>query len=357
MFAGVDEGGNSLAATMTQSEMLNFHRSLFVANIHHDFSIELFRSNERTHEQGLLDRLYYPKLAEGGVDFEFYTVGGDDIEFTQDPDLIRGTLRGIDFAWREAERSQQFVICTSTDQVLDVVRQGKRTLMLTIEGADPFAEDLSLLRNFYRLGLRSVILTWFKANRTADGVGEKRNGGLTEFGHSAVAEMNRLGILIDITQSASATVEDVFAASTKPVVASHSNACGVHPHRRNLTDEQLRQLKANRGVIGLTSYPAHVGGGEVGLDDLLDHFDYVTNLIGVDHVAVGLNIIVQKQTTAEEFFQRSAIEYSNLWLPGLEDVDKLPALTAGLLGRGYAQADIAKIMGGNFLRVLRAAVG
>ena len=334
----------------------DLHQRLLVANLHDDWSIEvqkLFLKGER----GALDRTYAARMHDGNVDFSFYTVGGDDEMFTQDPDFLRGTLRATDGALQEINRSNHFVLARNGTDIRRAKAEGRIALMFTIEGAAPIGEDLPILRLLHRLGLRSVILTWFKANPSADGVGEKRNGGLSTFGRDLVAEMNRLGMLIDVSQSAPATVDDAFAFSRHPVIASHSNCAGLYPHRRNLTDQHLRDLAHNGGVIGLTSYPAHVQDGRPELKDFMDQVDYAVRLAGIDHVAIGLNIVVHTPEEAEAFYRRSNIEFSQFHLPGLEDIDRLPNVTAALLERGYGEVEIAKIMGGNVLRVIDQVMG
>jgi membrane dipeptidase len=343
-------------STSAANDTRLLHQRLFVGNLHDDWSLEvqkLFLAGER----GALDRTYAARMRAGMVDFSFYTVGGDDVMFTQDPDLLRGTLRAVDGALQEIERSDLFVLARSGADVRRAKAQGRIALMFTIEGAAPIGEDLAILRLLHRLGLRSVILTWFKANPSADGVGEKRNGGLSSFGRELVVEMNRLGIVIDISQSAPASVDDTFAVSQQPVIASHSNCAGFYAHRRNLTDQQLRDLVHNGGVIGLTSYPAHVHDGRPGLKEFMNQVDYAVRLAGIDHVGIGLNIVVHTPEEAEAFYRRSNIEFSQFHLPGLEDVDRLPNVTAALLERGYGEVEIAKIMGGNVLRVLDEVTG
>lgn len=332
------------------------HRRLLVANLHDDWSIEVQKLFLRG-ERGALDRTYAARMREGMVDFSFYTVGGDDVMFTQDPDLLRGTIRAVDGALQEIERSSHFMLARNGADIRHARAEGRIALMFTIEGAGPIGEDLAILRLLHRLGLRSVILTWFKANPSADGVGEKRNGGLSTFGRELVQEMNRLGILVDISQSASATIDDAFAFSQQPIIASHSNCSGLHPHRRNLTDQQLRDLARNGGVVGLTSYPAHVHDGRPELKDFIDQVDYAVQMAGIDHVAIGLNIVVHTPEEAEAFYRRSNIEFSQFHLPDLEDVDRLPNVTAALLERGYGEPEIAKIMGGNVLRVIDQVTG
>lgn len=334
-------------------DVQRLHREAFVANIHGDYGIEFALDREERGGRGIVGREYVPKLRTGGVDFEFYTVGGDHRIFTQDDDLTRGTLRSLDHAIHELElETDQCVITRSRQDIDEARRQGKIAFLLTIEGAAPIQRDLSLLRTFYRLGLRSVILTWFRSNPSADGVGELRNGGLTNFGREVVGEMNRLGMVIDVCQCAPATIADVLDASSAPVICSHANASGQYPHVRNLTDSQIKQIAAGGGVVGLTSFPAHIGQGRVTIEHFLDHFDYVYNLVGDDHISVGLNVVVHKASKAQNFYVNSDIEYTDLWLPGLEDVDQLENLTAGLVRRGYAEASIRKILGDNILRVL-----
>ncbi len=332
------------------------HSDAFVCNLHDDWSIEIQRRVLRG-ELGALEATYRDRLMHGGINCTFYTVGGDDVMFTQDTNLLLGTLRGIDGALEEINRSCSFALCRKTQDILQAQVDGKVGLIFTIEGVKPLGGDLTILRILYRLGLRSAILTWFTANQAADGVGEKRNGGLTSFGEELLHEMNRLGILIDISQSSPATVADVLQLSSKPVIASHSNCSGKYPHRRNLTDEQLKRLADNDGVIGITCYPAHVGAGQVSIEDFMNHIDYAVNLVGIDHVAIGLNIVVHKPSEAREFYERSHIEYSQFHLPGLEDIDRMSVVTAELLRRGYTHDGVRKVVGGNIVRVIRTVIG
>jgi membrane dipeptidase len=333
------------------------YRPPLVGNLHCDYHFEVARLREEHNEHAVLERIHLPKLEAGGVDFEFHTVGGDHRQFTRDDDLTLGTLRMIEHAWRETEESKHFVIATSAQAIRHAQMSGRKALVLTLEGAAPVREDLSLLHVFYRLGLRSICLTWFKANPTADGVNERRGGGLTNFGRALVQEMNRLGMLVDLSQSTDATVDDVLEISTRPVVASHSASRAVHPHPRNLSDDQLRALRANGGLLGLTAFPAHLGKDRPTLETFLDHVDHVVNVAGADHVCLGLNIIVHESELAKRFFSRSNIDYTNLWLPGLEDLDKVPAVVEGLLKRGHKEAEIDTIMGGNLLRIVEQVIG
>lgn len=329
------------------------HESLFVANLHDDWSLEVLRMRMAGNRRSL-DDLYGRKMLAGKVDFSFYTVGGDDVTFTYDRDLLKGTLRSIDAALEEIAESEIFALCTSPVDIVRANSEGKIGLMLTIEGAGPLDEDLSVLRNMHRLGLRSVIITWFKANAAADGVGESRNGGLTRFGRDVIAEMGRLGMLVDISQSAPRTAEDIFENATGPVIASHSNCAGLYPHRRNITDSQLKAIALSGGAVGITAFPAHVG-DQPSLEGFLDHVEYAISVAGEDHVSLGLNIVVHGDESAKEFYERSDIEYSDFALSGLEDLHRFPAITGGLLRRGLDHSTIGKVMGLNVLRVIELA--
>ncbi|MCL4370159.1 MAG: dipeptidase [Chloroflexi bacterium] len=334
-----------------------FHESLLVGNMHADYSFEVAKAHEQRNEHAILERTYLPKLKEGGVDFEFYTVGGDTSNFSGMDDLTLGTFRRIDLAYTEVEESPSFALVTSTAELLRAHEQGKRALLMTIEGAAPVREDLYLVRDMYRLGLRSICLCWFKGNPSGDGVGETRNGGLSNFGRSLIKEMNRLGMVVDISQCGPATVSDVLDISEQPIIASHSNASGQYSHRRNPTDREIERIAKGGGLVCVTSFPAHVSGDSPNIDKFMDHIEYIVKLVGVDHVAMGLNIIVHSEQFAADFFKKGNIEFSSMWLSGLEDVNLVPEVTRRLIQRGYSDGDIAKIMGGNSLRLLRQVIG
>jgi len=158
-----------------------------------------------------------------------------------------------------------------------------------------------------------------------------------------VQEMNRLGIIVDVSHLSPTGVHDVLHVSEAPVIASHSNAYTLCPHRRNLTDEQLEGVASKGGVVGVTFVPGFVTEDEnqATLKRVLDQIDYMVKTMGVDHIGLGSDF--------DGFF--------NSKVQGLEDVTRLPRLTAGLVERGYGEEDVKKILGGNFMRVFREVVG
>ncbi|MBN1639603.1 MAG: dipeptidase [Anaerolineae bacterium] len=237
-------------------------------------------------------------------------------------------------------------LCLAT-RAADIERaKGKDMIagILSMEGAEGLEGDLAVLRMVYRLGVRWVGLTWSLRNQAGDGVAELRTGGgLTEFGVRLVAEMNRLGMVVDIAHLAPAGVRDVFEICEGPVVASHANAHAVCPVPRNLTDEQLEGVARSGGVVGAVFCPPFITDGEdpPTLDMLLDHIDHMVSVMGADHVGIGSDF--------DGFFGPAPV--------GLEDVSAMPNITAGLLARGYGVEDVRKILGGNWLRVFREVVG
>ena len=142
----------------------------------------------------------------------------------------------------------------------------------------------------------------------------------------------------------------------QPIIASHSNASGIYAHRRNLTDQQLEQIARLGGVVGVHTFASHLAAEGQNLEILLDHIAYIIRTIGEDYVALGLNITVEPEG-AVHMFQNTNIDYGTLYVPGIETMAQFGNITIGLLSRGYQPATIEKIIGANFLRVVRAVVG
>ncbi len=212
---------------------------------------------------------------------------------------------------------------------------GQLAVLINIEGAEAVEGDLALLRNFYRLGVRMMGLVWNFPNKVTDGAGDEgRGAGLTKFGRAVIREMNRLGMLIDLAHITPTGFFEVLELSTAPVLFTHGNCHALWQHARNLTDAQIKALAAKGGVMGISVVSTFMGPETATRKTVADHIDHVVQLLGsADHVAYGSD------------FDGCTPP------PGLEDVTKLLDLTADLLDRGYTEADMAKILGGNYLRV------
>ncbi len=293
------------------------------------------------------------KNRKGHIDLERLKAGGVTAQnfacYLRDQFLpaqaVRETLRMIDVFYRfQAENAASLCLATCAADIERAKAEGQVAGILSLEGAEGLEGDLGVLRMFYRLGVRWIGLTWSRRNQAADGVNEIRTGGgLTEFGVQLVQEMNRLGMIVDIAHLSPAGVDDLFSICQGPVVASHANAHALCPVPRNLTDAQLERLAASGGVIGVVYVPGFITSGQspATLDMLLDHVDHIVKVAGVDHVGLGSDF--------DGFGDPPPV--------GLEDVSRTPNITVGLLERGYSAQDVQKILGGNWLRVIRQVVG
>ena len=226
---------------------------------------------------------------------------------------------------------------------LDVERifgRGRIASMLGIEGAHTLEGSLGALRAFHDLGVRYVTLTHNCTNEFADAaLDTARHGGLSPRGVELVGEMNRLGVLVDLSHTSLATMHDALDASPAPVIWSHAASRGLIDHARNVPDDVLRRLPANGGVVMVTFVPAFVSAAETAtLADVADHVEHIRSVAGIDHVGLGGDFDGITQV-----------------VEGLEDVSTYPALLAELSRRGWGEVELAKLSGGNILRVMREA--
>lgn len=324
-------------------DAMKLHHDSIIFDGHCDTLLEVLEGKRTLGKRSKKGHIDLPRLRQGGVTAQVFAI------FIEDGFLPAGaakqTLRLLEVLQRElAENPDSLLLATKAEDIELAKRTGRVAAVVGIEGAESLEGDLSLLRMFYHLGLRLVTLTWSRRNQAADGAYESRTGGgLTRFGVELVQECNRLGVLIDISHLSAAGVRDVLEVSGQAVIASHSNAYALCPHVRNLSDEQLTALAAKGGVVGVTYVPSFLveGGKGASLDNLLDHVDHIVQVAGIEHVGLGSDF--------DGFGPPPPV--------GLEDASHLPAITDGLVRRGYAEQDVRKILGGNFLRVFRQVVG
>jgi membrane dipeptidase len=230
--------------------------------------------------------------------------------------------------------------------LLVVPKVGRLGVVIGFQDSDHFrtASDVEL---FHRLGQRVSQLTYNEVNRLGSGCHVARDRGLTRFGAEVVAEMNRVGMVIDISHCGDRTSLDAVELSRQPVLITHSNCRALVPgQRRCRSDAVIRAMAKKGGVMGITVVRAFVGTGSPTLAKLLDHFDHVARIAGIEHVGLGSDADVApgaaKNGTTQSFYA----------IDGLDPVARVFQITDGLLGRGYSDRDIALVLGGNFLRVL-----
>ncbi len=255
---------------------------------------------------------------------------------------LRRTLDIIDKLYREIEiNKNDIMLCRNYNDIVNAINSGKVAAVLTIEGGEALEGSLSVLRMLYQLGVRAITLTWNFRNQIADGVADSvTNGGLTPFGREVVSEMNRLGMMVDVSHLSEAGFWDVIHLSSAPIIASHSNAKKICKHSRNLTDEQLLALKKNGGVTGINLYPFFViNDGKAEMKHVISHIEHIVGLTGEDTLGLGSDFDGIDKTPV-----------------GLEGVQYFRDLINELLKLNYSESLINKIAGENFLRVIKTVV-
>jgi len=251
------------------------------------------------------------------------------------------TLRGLEYIesalkFIDTNREEVFLIKNKSD--LERLGTGSEIgLLINIEGGEILGENLFLVDLIYRLGVRSIGLTWNQRNAIADGAGEiGSRGGLSKFGFEVISRMNTLGMLVDVSHINEAGFWDVIRCSRQPVIASHSCSRKLCDHFRNLTDQQLRALAEKKGMVGVNFCPDFLSDtGTATIDTVVDHICHIADTAGVDSVGFGSDFDGIEQPPQ-----------------GMEDVSKLPLLIEKLQKRGFSGEEIAKISHGNFVRVL-----
>ena len=240
-------------------------------------------------------------------------------------------------------------------------RNGQLGVILGLQSPSCIEGERERLRLLHKLGLRSLQLTYMERNRLGDGCLEPENRGLTHFGMQVVRECNRLGILVDCSHVGIRTTLDAVEASAKPIVISHTAVRALTDNPRCVTDEQMKAVAERGGVVGITAYAPFIRHDRrPTLDDYVDHFDYAIDRIGIDHVSLATDWFDGKTKTnwATPWYYPEVTRgtaYGALGLEGFGKRGDLPNLVAKFLERGRPAADIAKILGGNYLRVLGAA--
>jgi membrane dipeptidase len=331
-----------------------------------------------------------PRMKEGGLDALFFSIWvPSDVT---GPPAVKRALDQID-AVREAARRHpgELLLATTATDVRRAAAEHKIAALMGMEGGHMIDDDMRLLRDYAALGVRYMTLTHFKNNNWADSSTDKpAHNGLTAFGKDVVREMNRLGMMVDISHVADKTFYDALAITDAPVIASHSSCRAIANHPRNMTDDMLRALAKNGGVVminyhagflseefriasekrsgsvvaSMSAMSKKCGGNEacttlesdridhnamlkgelpkVSWEKIVEHIDHAVKIAGAEHVGLGS-------------------DFDGATMPlGMEDASKLPKITEALLAKGYAEQDVEKILGGNILRVMeqveRAAV-
>jgi membrane dipeptidase len=382
-----------LAQTAVSKKALEIQNSAIVVDTHADTPQRFLDEN---YDIGSTDpndhgHISLDKAKAGNLGAEFFSIWVEPE--TNQGHFARHTLDLIDAVYEQAARHpDRMMMAFSVADIERAHREHKLAALLGIEGGHSIENDIHLLRDYYRLGVRYMTLSWSNTNEFADSSGDindpkvEHHNGLTEGGKQIVLEMNRLGMLVDISHVADKTFYDAIAVSKAPVIASHSSARALTNAPRNMTDDMLRAVAKNGGVVQANFYSAFVdenyrkateeqakdrddavkaydeqmkaaGKAVTYLDNdrierewaakiprpplssLIDHIDHIAKVAGIDHVGLGSDFDGVNGATPE----------------GIDSAADLPKITQALLDRGYSADDIREILGGNLLRVFREA--
>jgi membrane dipeptidase len=341
------------------------HAESYVFAAHTDFIAGVSEGRTRG-ERGVASKRQLPLLRAGGVKAVCEHVAGDTPYFAtyafrniRPLAATKFALQALDCWHAELEESDAWRLVLEAGDFGRAARDGRVAVVFGFEGAMPIDDDLGLLRMFHRLGIRSIGLTWNGRNLLGDGVSVGSGGGLTAYGRAAIGEMNRLGIVIDVSHMSDEGIRDTIEASAAPIIASHSNARSVCDHPRNLTDELALGIARRGGVVGLHMMSRFLRpAGPATLDDLLDHVDHLVSLVGPEHVGLGPDCMEQwpLETYRELWAGTEASRLEFVYPPEFDSLAKCPNVTRGLVARGYDDATVRGIMGDNFLRVFETVL-
>ncbi|KAB8224444.1 membrane dipeptidase-domain-containing protein [Aspergillus novoparasiticus] len=321
---------------------------------HNDFAIwtrafyqnHIYQANFTDHDE-LYGQVDFPRLRKGRLGAQFWSVYVECARNPNEPgaqyEIVRDTFQQIDLVHRMIDHFPDFLVPASS--VADVHHNfyhspRRISSLLGIEGLHQLGGSASVLRMYHELGVRYASLTHTCHNEYADSEApaEAQHGGLSAAGETIIAEMNRVGMMVDLSHTSLATQRAVFNVTRAPVMYSHSSAYALCPHSRNVPDDLLQVLKENDGIIMISLYPEYTNcqdADAASLADVADHIQYVGNLIGYRHVGLG-----------------SDFDGMSRGPKGLEDVSKYPDLIQELLDRGVSVDDLVGVTGGNVLRVL-----
>ncbi|MEE1774038.1 dipeptidase [Streptomyces sp. JV185] len=337
----------------------DLHRRAVVADLHNDLLCAVAARPVDRWAAFFRER-WLPQLRAGGVDLQALPVFVEDAYRPEG--ALRRTLRMIEAAHRLAEGNPDAVaLCLDGAQIDQALAQDRIALVLALESAPGVGEDVELLETLFRLGVRIASLAHFGRTALADGSGEDATGGrLTRAGIEALSEMERLGMLFDISHLGAAGVEHVLELASRPVVATHSSARALFDHHRNLTDEQIRGVAAGGGVVCVNFFAPYLHASDYRVDRLVDHIEHIASVAGIAHVGLGPDFV--KEVLADTTAPCCALDFvqgvpADVYLPGLEGPAGLPRVTEALERRGWAEQDIVAVLGENVRRLLRAELG
>lgn len=296
----------------------------------------------------------------GALD-EMRASGYDAVSITvaADPDTTEQALSRIG-EWRRfvAANPDRYLVMTRAEHAEEAKASGRMALGFHFQGTTPFGRDLGLVHAFHALGVRHALMAYNQKNHVGDGCHERTDAGLSRFGQELVAEMQRLGMLVDVTHTGRRTAMEVMEMAAAPVIFSHSNARSLVDHERNIDDEMAQACAATGGVVGVNGIGIFLGDIKASTEALFRHVDHWVQLLGARHVAIGLDSVsdvaalaAAVRAQAEKYPKGKG--YDRTAAMKVAGPRQIPELTARMLAAGYPVADVQAILGGNWLRLAR----
>jgi len=325
------------------TSLISVHHNSTLIDLHNDI-LEVM-AGEPSYHLGTLHTTHHtdiPRLQKGGVDVQFFAVWVDpdkfDSSFYFDQSQAMMNIFKNEMSLNPNTTGQ----ARNLQEALALNANGKIAAVIGVEGGHTIENSLDNLANLYEQGMRYMTITWNNSTSWAISAKDSRSTtvGLSDFGRSVIRTMDSLGVIIDVSHTGIKTIQDILQVTTNPIIATHSGVRSIKNHYRNLYDSQINDIANSGGVIGVVFYPPFLTTGTADIDDVIQHIDYIVNLVGIDYVAIGSDF--------------DGIEVTPV---GLEDVSKFPALTLKLLEHRYSQEDVEKILGGNFMRVFERVYG
>ncbi|WP_207926441.1 dipeptidase [Actinocrispum wychmicini] len=338
----------------------DLHSTAVVADAHNDLLCAVV-ARPTTEWSDYFRREWLPQLRAGGVTLQVLPVFID--ETFQPEGALRQTIRMIECARQiTADNADDVTLCLTATDIDEALSVGRIALVLALESAPGVGEDIELFRILHTLGVRIVSIAHFGRTALADGSGEDATGSsLTSVGVEAVALLEELGVLFDVSHLGAAGVSHVLNIATRPLIATHSSARALRDHHRNLTDEHILGIAGTGGVVCVNFFAPFLAADGATLDHVVDHIEHIVALAGVRAVGLGPDFV--KQVLAEtqpawcEHAPVRLLGTSLTYLEGLEGPAGLPLVTERLVARGWAEDDIRAVLGGNVLRLFRDHFG
>lgn len=307
------------------------HRYSLFADMHNDVLMKCLDNGYQIGTKHSYNHTDIPRLQEGGVDIQVFAV------YNNSATPYQTAKQMIEIFHQEMEtNSTEIEQAFTANDALQITSENKIAAVLAIEGGHMIDGSIDKLTEFYNEGARYMTITWNNSTNWAVSAKDARSEtvGLSETGRGIIRKMDELGMIIDVSHTGIKTIEDILTETQNPIIASHSGVRYIKEHYRNLYDEQIYAIAQTGGVIGVPFYPYFLGSGNINTSDVVDHINYIVDLVGVEHVGIG-----------------SDFDGIGVTPGGLSDVSHFPTLTMALIQEGYSIDEIEKIAGGNFLRV------